>query len=122
MSLFYEKLFYYLCNFKHQETGFNLVNEKKDIFIDLKTNFLSDNFNEKHNKFHHFEKFKTNNPEAKIFYICLNDKRKINDEYTHNFGFQIITGMKAWQFFCQCTGINVNELIDFLRALVREHI
>ena len=43
MSRFYKKLFCYLCNFKHQETGFNLVNEKEDIFIDLKTNLLSDN-------------------------------------------------------------------------------
>ena len=76
MSSFYEKLFCYLCNFKHQETGFILVNEKEDIFIDLKTIFLLDNFNAKHNKFHHFKKYKTNNPETKIFYICLNDKRK----------------------------------------------
>ena len=29
MSRFYEQLFCYLCNFKHQETGFNLVNKKK---------------------------------------------------------------------------------------------
>ena len=76
MSRFYEQLFCYLCNFKHQETGFNLVNEKEDIFVDLKTNFLSDNFNAKHNKFHHFKKYITNNSNAKIFYICLNDKRK----------------------------------------------
>ena len=41
MSRFYEKLFCYLFNFKHQETGFNLVNKKKDIFIDLQTNFSS---------------------------------------------------------------------------------
>ena len=44
MSCFSEKLFCYLCNFKHQETGFNLVNEVENIFIKLKTNFLSDNF------------------------------------------------------------------------------
>ena len=42
MSRFYEKLFCYVCNYKYQETGFNLVNEKEDIFIDLKTNFLSE--------------------------------------------------------------------------------
>ena len=45
MSSFYEKLFCYLCNFKHHETGFNLVNKREDIFIDIKTNFLSDNYN-----------------------------------------------------------------------------
>ena len=69
------KNYCYLCNFKHQETGFNLVNEKEDIFIDLKTNFLSDNYNAKYNKFRFFKKYKTNNSDAKIFFICLNEKR-----------------------------------------------
>ena len=122
MSRFYEQLFCYLCNFKHQETGFNLVNKKEDIFIDLKTNFLLDNYNAKHNKFRCFRKYKTMNSEAKKFYICLNDRHKTNVEYTHNFGFKIITGMKAWQFFCKHAGINREDLINFLRALVRERI
>ena len=60
--------------------------------------------------------------EAKIFYICLNDQRKTNVKYTHNFGFQIITGMKAWQFFHKRTGINREDLINFLRALVQKCI
>ena len=119
MSRFYEKLFCYLGNFKHQETGFNLVNEKEDIFVELKTNFLSDNA--EHNKFHHFKKYKTNNPDAKIYYICLNDKRKKCRIYTSLWLPKIITGKKLGSF-CKCADINVNELINFLRALVRERI
>ena len=47
MDYFYEKLFCYLCNFKHQETGSNLVNKKEDIFVEFKTNLLSDNYSAK---------------------------------------------------------------------------
>ena len=37
MGYFYEQLFCYLCNFTHPQTGFDLVNEKDQIFIELKT-------------------------------------------------------------------------------------
>ena len=45
MGHFYEKLFCYLCNFTHRIKGFDLINEEEQIFIELKTNFLSDNYN-----------------------------------------------------------------------------
>ena len=37
MGYFYEQLFCYLCNFAHPKTGFDLINEKDQIFIELKT-------------------------------------------------------------------------------------
>ena len=36
MGIFYQQLFCYLCNFIHPETGFDLINEKEQIFIKLK--------------------------------------------------------------------------------------
>ena len=51
MGQFYEQLFCYLCNFIHPRKGFDLVNEQEHIFIELKTNFLSDNHNARNNKF-----------------------------------------------------------------------
>ena len=84
MGYFYEKLFCYLCNFAHPKTGFDLVNEEDQIFIELKSNWKTDNHNSKESKFHHLGKYKTKNSDAEIFYICLNDKRKINVNYTQS--------------------------------------
>ena len=67
---FYEQIFCYLCNFIHPRKGFDLVNEQQ-IFIEVKTNFLSDNHNARNSKFHYLGKYKTNNPNAKVYYICL---------------------------------------------------
>ena len=110
MGRFYEKLFCYLCNFNHLKKGFDLINEQEQIFIEIKANFLSDNYNARHSKFHLLGKYKTNNPTAKVYYICLTDKRQTHVHYTHHFGFQIITGTKAWQFF---------DLINFIRMLIK---
>ena len=138
MGIFYKQLFCYLCNFTHLKTGcckafpletFDLINEKEQIFIKLKTDWSTDNYNAKESKFCFLSKYKRNNSNAKVYYICLNDKRKINVDshqqkqtlscdYTHHFGFQIITGTKAWEFFCQCAGIDAIDLIDYLKALV----
>ena len=87
MGYFYEQLFCYLCNFIHPKTGFDLINEKEQIFIELKTDWNTDNHNSKESKFHLLSKYKRNNPNAKVYYICLNDKRKINVNYAHHFGF-----------------------------------
>ena len=119
---FYEQLFCYLCNFIHPKTGFDLINEKEQIFIELKTDWNTDNHNSKESKFRLLSKYKRNNPNAKVYYICLNNKRKINVDYAHHFGFQIITGMKAWEFFCQCADIDVIHLINYLKALVHSHM
>ena len=118
MGKFYEELFCYLCNFEHPKKGFDLVNKKEQIFIELKTSFSTDNHNSKHSKFHLLGKYKASNPTAKVCYICLNDKRAISVNYTHHFGSQIITGTKAWEFFCECYNVDMNNLINFLRALV----
>ena len=155
MGYFYEQLFCYLCNFIHPETGFDLVNEKEQIFIELKTDWNTDNYNAKESKFRFLSKYKRNNLNTKVYYICLNDKRKINVDsrqnfvpssvperqqeqterssllcpratlsvdYTHHFGFQIITGMKAWEFFCQRAGIETINLINYLKALVQNRL
>ena len=42
--------------------------------------------------------------------------------YIHHFGFQIITGTKAWEFFCSWGNIDVDELINFIRSLVSEKL
>ena len=92
------KNYCFLCNFKHPETSFHLVNEKEQIFIELKTDWNRDKHNAKESKLHLFKKYKTNNPDAKVYYICLIDKYKIHVNYLHHFGFQIITGTEAWDF------------------------
>ena len=133
MGYFYEQLLCYLCNFIHPETGFDLVNEKEQIFIELKTDWNTDNYNAKESKFRFLSKYKRNNLNTKVYYICLNDKRKINVDsrqqeqtlsidYTHHFGFQIITGMKAWEFFCQRAGIETINLINYLKVLVQNRL
>ena len=122
MGYFYEQLFCYLCNFTHPETGFDLINEKEQIFIELKTDWNTDNHSSKESKFHFLSKYKRNNSNAKVYYICLNDKRKINVDYTHHFGFQIITGRKAWEFFCQRVEIDTIDLINYLKALVHRKL
>ena len=95
MSQFYKQLFCYLCNFKHPRKGFDLLNKQEQIFIELKTNFLSNNHNARNSKFHHLEKYKTNNLNANVYYICLNDKCQLHVNYMHHFGFQIMTGTEA---------------------------
>ena len=63
MGYFYEQLFYYLCNFTHTKTGFDLVNEKDHMFIELKRYWNTDNHDGKE-RFHLLRKYKTNNPNA----------------------------------------------------------
>ena len=87
MSYFYEQLFCYLCKFEHLEICFDLVNEKEQNFIELKTDWNTDKHNAKESKFHLFKKYNTNNPDAKVYYICLNDKPKIHVNYLHHFAF-----------------------------------
>ena len=86
MGYFYKQLFCYLCNFTHPKTGFNLVNEKDQIFIELPTDWNTDNHNGKESKFY----AKTNNPDSKVYYVCLNDKCQLYVSYIHLFGFLII--------------------------------
>ena len=63
-------------------------------------------------KFHLLGKYIANNPTANILYICLNNKRNVHVKNTQNFGFQIITIMKAWEFFCE--HMDIKGLIDFI--------
>ena len=85
------KNYFVISNFTHPKTGFDLINEEEQIFIELKTDWNTDNHNSKHSKFHLMGKYKTNNPNANVYYICLNDKCKVHVDYLHHFGFQIIT-------------------------------
>ena len=71
MCYFYEKLFCYLCNFKHPEVGFDFVDEEKQIYIELKTIWDTEKHNAKESKFCFFKKYRLNNPEAQIFYNVL---------------------------------------------------
>ena len=74
MGYFYEQLFSYLCNFTHPKTDFDLVKKEDQIFIELKTDWSTENHNEKESKFRLFQKYETNSPNAKVCYICLNEK------------------------------------------------
>ena len=41
-------------------------------------------------------------------------------DYFHTSGFRIITGYRAWKYFCSFANIDPTKLIDFIRDLVRE--
>ena len=116
------KLFCYLCNFTHPKTGFDLINKQQHIFIELKSNWNTDNHISKESKFSSLFENTKQTLQIQKFYICLNNKHKMHVNYTHHFGFQIITGMKAWGSFVNGASINVNELIDFIRALVQMYL
>ena len=69
------------------------------------------------------EKHKTKNPDHEVIYACLNDNRvDRNVDYFHNNGFRIITGFRAWEYFCGFINIDPKELILFLRELVKTKI
>ena len=95
VGYFYEKLFCYLCNFKHPEAGFDLVNVEKQIFIELKWDWNTDKHNAKESKFCFFNKYKTNNSDTEIFQICLSDKCQLlwfpNNNRDRNLGFLLST-------------------------------
>ena len=57
-----------------QKTGFDLVNDEDQIFIELKADRSTDNHNGKESKFRFLGKYKRNNLNAKVYYFCLNDK------------------------------------------------
>ena len=124
---FYERLFAYLCNFqkpnktlchscslqksnKNQnlcetcnKNHFDLIDNEDQIYIELKSNFNTDNHNARDSKFHHLGKYKQNHPDATVIYACINDNRKRNNNvyYTHHLGFIIMTGDKTWDYFCE---------------------
>ncbi len=125
MGKFYEKLFCYLCDFYHPQKGFDLVCDKRKIAIELKTSVRSDNFDSKNNKFRKLNTFKKNNPDWNVFYICLNDiaLNREGCDYKHEMGFRFISGYKAWRYFCNLNNANINveELKEFLRNLVKQY-
>ena len=47
MGRFYESMFAYLCGFTHNKVGFDIINKEKNIYIELKTNFNTDNYDSK---------------------------------------------------------------------------
>ena len=123
MGRFYEVMFAYLCGFTHNKVGFDLINYEKNIYIELKSNFSSDNYDSKNSKFQKLEKHKTKNPDHEVIYACLNDNRVDgNVDYFHKTGFRIITGFRAWEYFCGFANIDPNELILFLKELVKTKI
>ena len=121
MGRFYESMFAYLCGFTHNKVGFDLINYEKNIYVELKTNFNTDNYDSKNSKFQKLTEYKTKNPDHEVVYACLNDNRVNGSvDYFHTSGFRIITGYRAWEYFCNFSNINPNELIDFIRYLVRD--
>ena len=46
-----------VASFTHPKAGFDLVNEEDQIFIKLKSNWKTDNYNSKESKFHHIRKY-----------------------------------------------------------------
>ena len=119
MGRFYEALFAYLCGFTHNKVGFDLINKEKNIYIELKTNFNTDNYDSKDSKFQKLTEHKTKNTDHEVIYTCLNDNR-VGDgvDYFHTSGFRIITGYRALKYFCSFLNINPNELIDIIRDLI----
>ena len=121
LGRFYEALFAYLCNFSHPSKGFDLVDYKNNIYIELKSNWSTDNYDSKNSKFQKLVKHKAVNPTCEVIYACLNDNRRgANCDYMHEDNFRIIIGYKTWKYLCSFKNINVDELINFLRELVRE--
>ena len=59
MDYFCEQLFCYLCNFTHPKIGFDLINEEDHMYIELKTDWNTDNHNGKESKFCLLRKCKT---------------------------------------------------------------
>ena len=121
MGRFYESMFAYLCGFTHNKVGFDLINYEKNIYIELKTNFNTDNYDSKNSKFQKLTEYKIKNPDHEVVYACLNDNRVNGSvDYFHTSGFRIITGFRAWEYFCSFSNINPIELIYFIRYLVRD--
>ena len=112
-----------LCGLTHCDKGFDLIKKENDVYFELKTNGASDNYDSRISKFQKLVKHKTNNPTHEVIYACLNDNR-VGDgvDYSHTNGFRIITGYKAWKYFCSFSNINPDELILFLRELVKTTI
>ena len=81
LGTFYEKLFAYLCNLSQPSKGFDLIKKETNLYVELKTNYTTDNYNSKSSKFDNFKKFKQKNPDANKYYMCLNDYRSINGIY-----------------------------------------
>ena len=69
-------------------------------------NFNIDNYDLKNRKFQKLTEHKTKNVDHKVIYACLNDNR-VGDgiDYFHTNGFRIITGYKAWKYFCSFSNI-----------------
>ena len=83
-------MFAYLCGFTHNKVGFDLINKEKNIYIELKTNFNTDNYDSKNSKFQKLTEHKIKNPDHEVIYACLNDNR-VNGSvgYFHTNGFRI---------------------------------
>jgi hypothetical protein len=126
LGLFYENLFRYLCGFIRPEKGFDLICENRKIFIELKSNWKSDSHDSKREKFRRLMEFKNINPDYEVIYICLNDNRPNYLEgvdYIYNkTSFRIITGNKAWEYFCNIADVDKDELISLIRELVRNYV
>ena len=58
------------------------------------------------------------NPDANIYYMCLNDYRSVNGFYEEVKFFTIITGLKSWDVFCDFANVKRNNLISFIKELV----
>ena len=68
MGRFYKALFAYLCGFTHNKVGFDLINKEKNIliYIELKTNFNTDNYDSKNSEFQKLTEHKTKNPDDEV--------------------------------------------------------
>lgn len=126
LGKFYEDLFSYLCNFTRPSKNFDLVCEKRKIYIELKSNWNTDTCNARHEKFRMLTEFKINNPDCQVIYICLNDNRPNNlDGVDYIFKknlFRIITGDKAWKYLCDIAGIQKEKLILTISTLVENYL
>ena len=88
MGRFYEALFAHLCDFTHNKVGFDLIKKEKYIYIELKTNFNTDNYDSKNSKFQKLTEHRTKNPDHEVIYACLNDNRVDGSvDYFHTNGF-----------------------------------
>ena len=120
LGKFYEALFCYLCNFQKPRKGFDLINKETNTFIELKTNWKTDNYNSKNNKFYKLKQKKIDDPNAEVIYACLNDERMrgYGVDYNTQYDIRIITGDRAWNYFCDIAKVDCFELIKYIKYLV----
>ena len=57
------------CVVLHNKVGFDLINKEKNIYIELKTNFSTDNYDSKNSNFQKLAEHKTKTQIMKLYML-----------------------------------------------------